>query len=130
MIKIQCGVAFAANLNSSGTSSGIEGDSPLGDGWGMGKEDRGRCLVVPDEALHGVVASSEAVTFDQSLMGRRDLYPLVGPCADLVGKGLCQGLRWLRASWELEVGIPGHRWAGVSGWLRSSQPCSKARVRS
>ena len=67
-----------------------------------------------EQASHRVVASSEAVTFDQSLMDRRGLYPLIGPCADLVGKRLCQGLRWLRAPWELKHGfqdIVGREWS-------------------
>ena len=46
-------------------------------------------------------------------MDRLGLYPLIGPCADLVGKGLCQGLRWLLAPWELKQGfqdIVGREW--------------------
>lgn len=59
-------MAFAANVNGSGTRAGIEGDSQLGDGWG-GQRRPWPVSVAPDEALHGVVATREAVTLTQVL---------------------------------------------------------------
>ena len=87
-----------------------------------------------EQASYRDVASSEAVTFDQSLVDRRDLYPLVGPRADLVGKRLCQGLRWLLAPWELKQGfqdIVGREWsAEVQPALRQRQRAKLSGFRS
>lgn len=60
----------------------------------MVKEDRGRCclLVAPDEALHGVVATREPVTLNQSLMDGRGLNAPLHPCADEFSHRSRQGL--------------------------------------
>jgi len=87
-------------------------------GRGMVEEDRGRCrlLVAPDEALHGVVTSREAVTFKKSLMDGRRLNAPLHPGADEFSHRSCQGLRRLVGPRRLDeslqvlVGWQGATW--------------------
>lgn len=68
-----------------------------------------------EQAPYRVVASSEAVTFDQSLVDRRDLYPHVRPCADQVRPGFARDCDGCVCSLEAGAEIPGYRWTEEVG---------------